>query len=202
MLIKRYSKGSRIYFTFSLGNPKASLFDSVFEESFFSIKVYHKGLIKHQPAKQYVGGIIDYFDYVELNDLKKMVELCDDPIEFGCRTSRIPENEDVIGPVDKEFERENLSLGDDFEDSENEFSNDELMKYDTEEFNNHEIAPETPFSIIVMLLIYRAHILLIMCLIIDEDINTMFIIVLLMSSRSHRDVNIINEMDNNTMATS
>ncbi|KAK6782228.1 hypothetical protein RDI58_020024 [Solanum bulbocastanum] len=51
----------------------------------------------------------------------------DDPIEFGCRTSRIPENEDVVGPVDKEFERENLSSKDDFEDSENEFSNDELM---------------------------------------------------------------------------
>ncbi|KAH0644942.1 hypothetical protein KY284_032826 [Solanum tuberosum] len=51
----------------------------------------------------------------------------DDPIEFGCRTSCIPENEDVVGPVDKEFERENLSSGDDFEDSENEFSNDELM---------------------------------------------------------------------------
>ena len=50
-----------------------------------------------------------------------------DTIEFGCRTSRIPENEDVVGPVDKEFERENLSLGDDFEDYENEFSSDEMM---------------------------------------------------------------------------
>ncbi|KAK4733601.1 hypothetical protein R3W88_007862 [Solanum pinnatisectum] len=145
MLIKRNSKGSSPCY------------------------VYHKGLIKHQPSKQYVGGIIDYFDYVELKnlnltDLKKMnlgnkwrlvsmeveahnikkfipkdrvVELyfehldsyigIDDPIEFGCRTSLIPENEDVVGPVDKEFERENLYSGDDFEDSENEFSNDELM---------------------------------------------------------------------------
>ena len=34
---------------------------------------------------------------------------------------------DVVGPVEKEFERENLSSGDDFEDYENEFSSDELM---------------------------------------------------------------------------
>ncbi|KAK6778077.1 hypothetical protein RDI58_024795 [Solanum bulbocastanum] len=51
----------------------------------------------------------------------------DDPIGLGCRTSHIPENEDVVGPVDKEFERENLSSEDDFEDSENKFSNDEAM---------------------------------------------------------------------------
>ena len=30
-------------------------------------------------------------------------------IEFDCRTNCISENENVVEPVDKEFERENLS---------------------------------------------------------------------------------------------
>ncbi|XP_060182952.1 uncharacterized protein LOC132612893 [Lycium barbarum] len=175
MLIKRNDIGSSPYY------------DPVSEASFFSIKVYHKGLMKHQPTKQYAGGVIDYFDYVEvknfnLTDLKRMVELCghrndsitfwhkcgklgnkwrlvsteveahtmekfipkdrvielyfehldsyigiDDLVELGCRTSHIPENEDVVGPIDKELERENISSRDDFEDSENEFSDDDVI---------------------------------------------------------------------------
>ncbi|XP_019237341.1 PREDICTED: uncharacterized protein LOC109217536 [Nicotiana attenuata] len=161
-------------------------YDPVSEDAFFSIKVYHKGSMKHQPTKQYVGGIVDYFDYVEMKDLnlaglKKMVEICGyltdsitfwhkcgkfgnrwrlvstkveahtiekfipkdrvmelffehldsyigiDPVELDCQTSCIPNNEDVTGLVNKELERENLSGRDEFEDSKNEFSDEDAM---------------------------------------------------------------------------
>ncbi|KAK4717762.1 hypothetical protein R3W88_016100 [Solanum pinnatisectum] len=56
-------------------------YDLVFEAGFFSIKINHMGLMKYQPNKTYVEGMVDYFDYVEaknlnLADLKQMAVMC------------------------------------------------------------------------------------------------------------------------------
>ncbi|KAG5591326.1 hypothetical protein H5410_041840 [Solanum commersonii] len=54
----------------SNGDKESTLYyDLVFEAGFFSIKINHMGLMKHQPSKTYVGGMVDYFDYAEAKNL-------------------------------------------------------------------------------------------------------------------------------------
>nr|XP_016508646.1 PREDICTED: uncharacterized protein LOC107826208 [Nicotiana tabacum] len=56
-------------------------YDPAYEAIFFSVKVTHGGTMKHQPSRYYLGGRVDFIDYVNYTELnlsqfKSMAELC------------------------------------------------------------------------------------------------------------------------------
>ncbi|OIT35200.1 hypothetical protein A4A49_23319 [Nicotiana attenuata] len=62
-------------------SPHFYVSDSITEASFVTMKIYHGEIMKRIPEKHYVGGNIDYIDYVnaaKLNiaEFKKMAEIC------------------------------------------------------------------------------------------------------------------------------
>lgn len=63
------------------GRESPRFYDSITEASFVTVKIYHGGFMKRIPEKHYVGGNIDYIDYVNVAKLniaefKKMTEIC------------------------------------------------------------------------------------------------------------------------------
>ncbi|XP_060194801.1 uncharacterized protein LOC132624000 [Lycium barbarum] len=72
------------------GRSSTPNYDPISEASLFTIKVHHGGSFVRTPARGYIGGKVEYFDYVngttiKLSDFKNMAEQCNyekEPVVF------------------------------------------------------------------------------------------------------------------------